>query len=83
MDVYQIPYRCLLPRETKNLIMGAGRSISAENPFLLRVMASTMTVGQGAGTAAAVCARSSRDLHDADIPALQGELIRQGVVFDN
>ena len=81
-DTYQIPYRCLLPRETKGLIMGAGRSVSSENPMLLRVMATTMVVGQGAGTAAALCAQSGKDLADVDITALQKELIKHGVVFD-
>jgi hypothetical protein len=78
-DVYQIPYGCLLPRETEGLIMGAGRSVSAQSPTLLRVMCTTMVVGQAAGAAAALCAQNNRRLADADLPALQKELSRQGV----
>jgi hypothetical protein len=81
-DVYQIPYRCLIPRDTGGLIMGADRSVSAENPMLLRVMATTMVVGQGAGTAAALCTRKGWEPRDAEIAAIQGELTKQGVVLD-
>jgi choline dehydrogenase-like flavoprotein len=81
-DVYQIPYRCLLPGKSDGLIMGAGRSVSAENPSLLRVMAVTMVVGQGAGTAAAICARKGWEPRRADPAAVQGELARQGVVLE-
>ncbi len=57
---FDIPYRCLLPRRVEGLLMGAGRSVSAEDPYLLRVMALTMVVGQGAGAAAAIAARHAR-----------------------
>jgi hypothetical protein len=76
---YNIPYRCLLPRKVINLIMGAGRSISAENPHLLRVMVTTMVVGQGAGTAAALCAREQISPEQLPIDVLKQALIRAGV----
>ena len=78
-DSFDIPYRCLLPRKVEGLIMGAGRSISAEDPWALRVMVHTMAVGQGAGTAAAVAARSGCAPRSVDIAAVQAELTRQGV----
>ncbi|MDR0450554.1 MAG: FAD-dependent oxidoreductase [Treponema sp.] len=81
-DVYQIPYSCLIPRETGGLIMGAGRSLSAESPALLRVMAITMVAGQAAGTAAALCARNGWDPGGAEVPAIQRELARQGLVLE-
>ncbi|MCL5270206.1 MAG: FAD-dependent oxidoreductase, partial [bacterium] len=55
-DTYDISYRCLLPRRVEGIVMGAGRSVSARNPSLLRTMVMTMVVGQGAGVAAAVAA---------------------------
>jgi hypothetical protein len=78
-DSFDLPYRCLLPRGAEGLVMGAGRSVSSEDPRLLRVMAHTMVVGQAAGTAAAVAARSGRTLRDLDVGAIQQELRRQGV----
>ena len=55
---FDVPYRCLVPRRIDGLLMGAGRSINTDDPTLLRVMAHTMVVGQGAGVAAAVAART-------------------------
>ncbi|MGE5531792.1 MAG: FAD-dependent oxidoreductase, partial [Bacteroidota bacterium] len=55
-DTFDLPYRCLLPREVEGLVAGAGRSISTRDPWLLRCMAQTMVVGQAAGTAGAVAA---------------------------
>jgi len=78
-DSFDIPYRCLLPRRVDGLLMGAGRSVSAENPYLLRVMVHTMVVGQGAGVAAALSCRQGVPPRDVDIADVQGELRRQGV----
>jgi hypothetical protein len=78
-DTFDIPYRCLLPRNVDGLIMGAGRSISAEDAFLLRVMVLTMVVGQGAGAAAAVAATQGTMPRGVDLPSVQAELRRQGV----
>ncbi len=79
---FDVPYRCLLPKQIDGLLMGAGRSISAENPMLLRVMALTMVIGQGAGVAAAVAARAGVVPRQADVRTVQDELRRQGVVLD-
>jgi glycine/D-amino acid oxidase-like deaminating enzyme len=78
-DTFDVPYRCLLPRKVDGLLMGAGRSVSAEHPFLLRVMALTMVVGQGAGAAAAVAARSGVMPRRLDIPVVQATLRQQNV----
>jgi hypothetical protein len=45
-EAFDIPYRCMLPRQVEGLVMGAGRSLSAKSPYLLRVMALTMVTGQ-------------------------------------
>ena len=78
-DVYQIPYRCMIPRNVDGLIMGSGRSVSAENPYLLRVMVTTMSVGQAAGIAAAVSAKDGAELRSLDVRKVQKELSAQGV----
>jgi len=80
-DSFDIPYRCLLPRDLDGLLMGAGRSVSTDNPYLLRTMAQTMVVGQGAGTAAAVAARTGQSSRAVDVAAVQDELRRQGVAL--
>lgn len=77
-DASDLPYRCLLPKHIDGLIMGAGRSISTTNPSLLRVMAHTMVVGQGAGAAAAVAAHTGTTPRQVEISAVQAELRRQG-----
>ena len=80
-DSFDVPYRCLLPRNVDGLLMGAGRSISADNPWLLRAMALTMVVGQGAGVAAAVAAQTRSAPREVNIAAVQDELRRQGVTL--
>jgi hypothetical protein len=81
-ETFDIPYRCLLPRMIEGLVMGSGRSVSAENPMLLRVMAHTMVIGQGAGVAAATAARDNCLPRDVNIATIQEELARQGVQLD-
>ena len=51
---YDIPYRCLLPRQVEQLLI-AGRCISSEQqPYEShRAMIPIMAIGQAAGTAAA------------------------------
>ncbi len=77
--VYEIPYRSLLPQGVNNLLV-AGRCISAtHNAFgSVRVMATAMGIGQGAGTAAALAA--SRGLGVREVPAadVRRLLIEQG-----
>ncbi len=79
-DSFDIPLRCLLPRGVEGLIMGAGRSISAERPEILRVMVHTMAVGQGAGAAAAVAALSGKPPSKAEHAKIVEELKRQGAL---
>jgi len=76
-----LPFRCLLPRGIDGLIVGAGRSVSAADPSLLRVMAHTMVVGQAAGTAAAVAGKDGVTPREVEIPTVQDELRRQGVAL--
>jgi hypothetical protein len=54
-DTYDIPFRCLLPRDFENVLV-AGRCLSATGlaHASARVMASCMAMGQAAGTAAAL-----------------------------
>lgn len=79
-DSFDVPYRCLLPKGVEGLVMGAGRSVSTENPWLLRVMVHTMVVGQGAGVAAAVAAESGEPPRTISPEKIQEELKAQGAL---
>jgi hypothetical protein len=79
-EASDLPYRCLLPRGVDGLLMGAGRSVSTDDPFRLRVMVHTMVVGQAAGTAAAVAARTGVTPRAVSLEAVQKELVKAGVL---
>jgi len=77
---YEIPYRCLVPEKVDGLLV-AGRCISTTHEALAstRLTPTVMTLGQAAGTAAALCA--ARGMQPRDVPAaeLRAELERDGV----
>jgi hypothetical protein len=79
---YQIPYRCLLPNETVNLLV-AGRCISSTHvaESSLRAIYACMLTGQAAGTAGAISAKNSSQPADINIPSLQSALKEQGITI--
>ena len=79
---HDIPYRCLLPRGIESLLV-AGRALSADHlaQSSLRKVTACMTMGQAAGTAAALATRNGVGLRQLDITALQATLREQGVLF--
>lgn len=81
--VYQIPYRCLLPRGLDNLLV-AGRCISADHAAAAstRVIPISAAQGQAAGTAAALAAAAGVSTRKLDITALRDSLRRQGAELD-
>ena len=75
-----IPYRCLLPQGLKNVI-DAGRSVSSdrESQSAIRVMPPCMSMGQAAGTAAALLLKSGgNDFKSVDTDALRAKLKADG-----
>ena len=80
-DVYEIPLSCLIPKDLKNVVVGAGRGADTVPPGTLRVMVDTMSVGQGAGTAAALAAKNGTDIADVNMEEVRTELKKRGVVF--
>ncbi len=75
-----IPYRCLLPQGLKNVIV-AGRSVSSdrESQSAIRVMPPCMTMGQAAGTAAALLLKQGgHDFRQVDTDALRARLRAEG-----
>ena len=82
-ETSDIPYGCIVPRSVDGLLIGSGRSVSVDPPHILRSMAHTMVVGQAAGVAGAVAAKTNRRPREVDIAAVQNELTRQGVVLNS
>ena len=76
---YTIPYRCLQPRNAENLLV-AGRCISSthEAQASYRIMPIVTTLGQAAGTAAAIAARQNIGVKRIDTAELQRALKAHG-----
>jgi hypothetical protein len=72
---YDIPYGCLVPRETDGLLL-AGRCISGshEAHASYRVMAISMAIGAAAGAAAAVAVREGVQPREIDVAQVQSAL---------
>jgi hypothetical protein len=80
VPINQVPFRCLYSKNIENLLM-AGRCISVTHIALgtVRVQNTLATIGQAAGTAAALCAKlgtTPRTLGQKDIGRLQQTLLR-------
>jgi hypothetical protein len=79
---HDIPYRCLVPKNTENLLV-AGKAISTDRDAYHRFLQKTMVTGQAAGTAAALCVKmgiTPRQL-EKDVKKLQDALLKQGVIL--
>ncbi len=81
---YDIPFGCLLPRETENLLV-AGRCLSSTRAAngSARVMGACFATGHAAGAAAALCAREGlRAVGELSIPLLRARLRAEGAILD-
>jgi FAD dependent oxidoreductase len=81
-ESYEIPYRSLVPINREQLLV-AGRCISTTHEALAstRLTPTVMTLGQAAGTAAALaCARGVR-AGDIDTRELRAQLVADGVLL--
>ena len=76
---FDIPYGIAVPKETENLLVCSGKSISCEPQGIIRGMCGCMIVGQAAGAAAGLAARQGTLPRLPDIRALQSTLLEQGV----
>ncbi len=76
---YTIPYRSLIPRNARNLLI-AGRCISAthEAQASIRIMPIVCTLGEAAGTAAALAAEDGRSVSEVDVMQLRAILKKNG-----
>ena len=73
---YEIPYRCLIPRDCKNLLV-AGRCISSDHEAQAsyRIMPFCAELGQAAGAAVSVAKESGKTLRTIDVKKMQ-EILR-------
>ena len=78
-EAYDIPLRCLLPKNIDRLIV-AGRCISGTHEALssYRVMPIVMATGQAAGVCAAMAAQKNTTPRNIEVREVQRELLRQG-----
>ena len=76
---YTIPYRSLQPQNADNLLV-AGRCISSthEAQASYRIMPIVATLGQAAGTAAAIAARHGQKVKQISVKELQDTLVENG-----
>lgn len=80
---YAIPYRCLIPEGSENLLV-AGRCISTTGKALgsVRLMACCMALGQAAGAAAALASRASITPAKLDADQLRNKLMEDRAILE-
>ncbi len=78
--MWQIPYRSLVPKKTKNLLV-AGRCFCFERALVedTRVIGACLITGHGAGAAAAVAVRAGASVQEADVRQIRKTLVEQKV----
>lgn len=79
---YGIPYRCLIPKGSDNLVV-AGRCVSTTGKALgsVRLMSTCMALGQAAGTAAALASKGSISPSKLEIDHLQNRLLEDKAIL--
>jgi hypothetical protein len=79
-DWYEIPYGCIVPADCDNLLVG-GRPISVDHAVhsSMRVMPPACTIGQAAGTAAAMAVKDGVAPASLDGREVRRSLVDQGV----
>ncbi|MCH2176625.1 MAG: FAD-dependent oxidoreductase [Lentisphaeria bacterium] len=72
---YEVPYKCIVPKEIDNLLIGS-RCISVDHAVhsSMRVMPPVCSIGQAAGTAAAIVVKNGITCLELDGVALNAKL---------
>ena len=76
---YSIPYRCLIPKNARNLLVG-GRCISVDHrtQASIRILPIVCTLGEAAGTAMGIAIEQKQSVQNVDINELHRRLSAQG-----
>jgi hypothetical protein len=77
-DPYEVPYRCLVPRDRDGLLV-AGRCISADHEGFssVRSAGAALSLGEVAGTAAALSVAGGVQPRKLDVARLHAQLVEQ------
>ena len=80
---YEIPYRCLIPKGIKNMLV-SGRCISSthEAQASFRVMPFCCEIGQAAGAAMSLAVRDGIEPREIDVKELQDILRSEGILIE-
>jgi len=80
---YSIPFRIMVPQRTGNLLV-AGRCVSADEIAFsaIRVMGTTMCLGEAAGIAAALMAERGLDAKDVSVDEVRSILRERGAFVE-
>ena len=80
---YSIPFRIMVPSRTRNLLV-SGRCVSADEMAFsaIRVMGTTMALGEAAGVAAALMAREGFDAKQVPVERVREILRSRGAVTE-
>lgn len=82
-EYYQIPYRCLVPKELDNMLV-AGRNLSAthEAHSAVRIMPICCCLGEAAGTAIGLAFNTNTNVHTVDIQEVRRKLKGYGAAIE-
>ena len=81
-EYYEIPYRCIVPADCDNLLIG-GRPISADMAMhsSLRIMPTAISIGQAAGVAAAMAVSEKSSPRKLDGVSVRQKLKQLGALL--
>lgn len=74
----EIPFGVMVPQQVEGLLVASGKSVSTDPVGLIRGMSRCMTLGEAAGVAAALGARTRVPPADVPIGDVQRQLVAQG-----
>ena len=77
-SITEIPYRSLLPLRVKRLLVASGRSFPNDSTNPYRETSTCIAMGQAAGVAAAISARTGIAPDELEYLDIQKELLKQG-----
>jgi hypothetical protein len=83
-EAYDVPYRCLIPQGQSNAwVVGRCFSATHDAHASCRSMAQTMSMGQAAGEAAAICIEEDLAANDIPVTTLQNRLRELGAILES